>query len=669
MLGVRYQILPEGLVITEVLPGTAAARAGVQRGDLLVGVGGAPVDAGAVEATLSRLSGPPGAELSLTLRGPLGAAERTVEVTLGARIAEPPPPPEPSMDELRRALDRGRPEAAERAAHRLLAEQGADRELNVARVMRVEGRANPEAAVAASRVLVQERPDDLELAFLAGEALYRAGGWREAAEHLSRVERTRPADVAGEGGWRGDAGGDPLGRSMLVEALFRDGQVEAARAEALSLARTRRVPELLALVGSPAPDPGQTWRAEATPVEELALTLLDGSLWRLSEHRGEPVLINFWASWCGPCKLEMPELERLWDERKDKGFQLIAVSMDDPRDRDEVLKLAARYRMPIAMDDTIGERFGVEALPSNRLIDRGGALRYGSQAYSPEAFQRLTDQVDLALADPPGADTALGEAWTSGRATLLQALPISGLEDVWAGAEGVVVGVRGGAPRRLEWTELGLARPVAAPVADRASVSSRVAWAGGPVGATTGRPWVRAFTEEGAPRWLVTTPSEVEDLEVLDGRLWVATEDEVLVLDAGGALVTRHPRGAEDLAATAGGLWAVDGDQRLWLTEAEVSLRGEARDSACALADGRVGSKVVSACVSGRFGEGGAVRAVVARPDGVVVALDGAGRPAFTLTLPGRARLAAWDPDGDGVDELLVAVQDRALARIELQIP
>ena len=273
------------------------------------------------------------------------------------------------------------------------------------------------------------------------------------------------------------------------------------------------------------------------------------------------------------------------------------------------------------------------------------------------------------MSDPLGADAVLGEAWTSGRARLLQAVPLAGLDDVWSGPDGVVVGKHGGAPQLLEWTEVGLARPAGAVEAvEGAAVSGRVAWLGGAVAANVGRPWVRAWAPDGAARWMVTTPSAVQDLEVWRDQLWVATEAEVLVLDAAGALVRRLPRGAIDLAAAEDGIWAVDGESRLWLSEG-VDERGAAADSAFALADGRVASRVVSAAVSGRFGDDGSPRAVVARADGLVVGLDSLGRPAFTLTLPGQARLAAWDPDGDGHDELLVAVENRSLARIELYLP
>ncbi len=121
---------------------------------------------------------------------------------------------------------------------------------------------------------------------------------------------------------------------------------------------------------------------EAVP--DFARADLHGNQVRLSSHRGKLVLLNFWATWCPPCREELPVFSRWQQEFKARGLQVIGVSMDDARS--EVERFLAQYpaTFPIVMGDArFAEQFGgVLGLPLTYLIDAQGRVvaRYQGEA-------------------------------------------------------------------------------------------------------------------------------------------------------------------------------------------------------------------------------------------------------------------------------------------------
>ena len=110
--------------------------------------------------------------------------------------------------------------------------------------------------------------------------------------------------------------------------------------------------------------------------DDFTVTMVDGSSFRLSEHRGKTVLLNFWATWCPPCREEMPALERLYRQHKDRGLVLVAISIDaDPKIVPPYVK-GSKLTFPIALDPKaeIANKYGVRALPSSFVVDRQGTM-------------------------------------------------------------------------------------------------------------------------------------------------------------------------------------------------------------------------------------------------------------------------------------------------------
>jgi len=117
------------------------------------------------------------------------------------------------------------------------------------------------------------------------------------------------------------------------------------------------------LVGSPAP--------------EIVLKDLQGQEVRLSDLRGKIVLLNFWATWCKPCKEEMPAMQASYDKLRNQGFVVLAVNeLEDVEKVAEHIKTHGHtFLVVMDHDNRVANRYGVVGLPASFLIDRQGIVR------------------------------------------------------------------------------------------------------------------------------------------------------------------------------------------------------------------------------------------------------------------------------------------------------
>ena len=130
----------------------------------------------------------------------------------------------------------------------------------------------------------------------------------------------------------------------------------------------------------PLPAPMLTPLPSLPRAPEFSLRDADGKSHRLSQHRGKVVLINFWATWCPPCRHEMPSMQRAWDRLRGEDFMVLAVNVGEDEDTVFAFSFATGVTLdfPILLDrDSAAiKAWPVRALPTSFILDREGRIVY-----------------------------------------------------------------------------------------------------------------------------------------------------------------------------------------------------------------------------------------------------------------------------------------------------
>lgn len=128
---------------------------------------------------------------------------------------------------------------------------------------------------------------------------------------------------------------------------------------------------------------GKDYNSDKETISFKAPSLTEEKEYKFEDFKGEPVILNFWASWCVPCRDEMPFLEKTWDELKDKGINVIGVNVMD--NKKEALEVLEYYKITyLNLFDPSGDvsrKFGVLGLPATIFIDKNGNV--AKQNYGP----------------------------------------------------------------------------------------------------------------------------------------------------------------------------------------------------------------------------------------------------------------------------------------------
>jgi len=164
-----------------------------------------------------------------------------------------------------------------------------------------------------------------------------------------------------------------LGRCVLLLCLFNPGTVTALQ------------------VG------------EAMPAFTLP-GLGHGKILRSGYFQGKVMYLDFWASWCGPCRVSLPAMNALYREFNAEGFEVVAVNVD--KDRAEAHRFLKQHPVSyyvVADDGSLPRRFGVKGMPTAYLIDRSGTVRRVHEGFRPGDDKRLRKQIRQLLNEPPGA--------------------------------------------------------------------------------------------------------------------------------------------------------------------------------------------------------------------------------------------------------------------------
>ena len=164
--------------------------------------------------------------------------------------------------------------------------------------------------------------------------------------------------------------------------------------ESATDAQEQQAPGSISSLAASAPSTGS---APGQIAPEIVTVGDDGQQLRLSDYRGQVVLLNFWATWCGPCRIEMPEFEEVYTEHADEGFAVIAVNNAESAETVQAFREELGLSFPLAMDEdgSIQSRFGIFNYPSTFLLDREGKVL--SQHFGALTVEQINELVAGAL--------------------------------------------------------------------------------------------------------------------------------------------------------------------------------------------------------------------------------------------------------------------------------
>jgi len=145
------------------------------------------------------------------------------------------------------------------------------------------------------------------------------------------------------------------------------------------------------------------WPASATdslvPAPAFTLANRAGGEVSLADLKGQVVMINFWASWCGPCRKEFPALDQIYAKYKPMGFTLVAINVESEKADAEKFLATTPASFPILFDpdNKVSGSYGVSAMPTTVLVDRQGRVRWLHRAYKPGDEAKYIEQIRAAL--------------------------------------------------------------------------------------------------------------------------------------------------------------------------------------------------------------------------------------------------------------------------------
>jgi len=131
------------------------------------------------------------------------------------------------------------------------------------------------------------------------------------------------------------------------------------------------------------------------PAPQFTLNAKGGSTLSLAQYKGQVVMLNFWASWCGPCRQEMPLLENIYKQYKKSGFTLIGVNVEPDSNAADKWLQATPVTFPVIYDkdSTVSKAYTVSGMPSTVFIDRKGNIRVLHRGYKPGDENEYLDTI------------------------------------------------------------------------------------------------------------------------------------------------------------------------------------------------------------------------------------------------------------------------------------
>ena len=183
---------------------------------------------------------------------------------------------------------------------------------------------------------------------------------------------------------------------LLVQSCTRKDNAPGTSAKPTgipSAEKERAVADLLKKTGFGVPE-------KPFPAEDFTLASLDGPQASLSSYKGKVVLLSFWATWCGPCKQELPSIEALYDKLSSRGLVVVAVDLGEEKAKVSQFVKSNKLTFPVLLDGSVavGSAYGANSIPTNYLLDRSGRIiarmvGYDGTEWTSSARLELFDKI------------------------------------------------------------------------------------------------------------------------------------------------------------------------------------------------------------------------------------------------------------------------------------
>ncbi len=160
---------------------------------------------------------------------------------------------------------------------------------------------------------------------------------------------------------------------------------------------------LIVVVGCGKPDQPTPEETTLTAVGQVAptfeVTTLEGQRFDLAEARGKVVLVNFWATWCPPCREEIPHLEKLWQRIKGEDFIMVALARGESEEEIRPFVEANDMTFPVAADSdkSVYALYAEQYIPRSIVVDRSGAIVFQSSSYDQAEFEHMVEAINVAM--------------------------------------------------------------------------------------------------------------------------------------------------------------------------------------------------------------------------------------------------------------------------------
>lgn len=141
-------------------------------------------------------------------------------------------------------------------------------------------------------------------------------------------------------------------------------------------------------------------RFQAPLAKDFALPTLDGNdTVRLSDYQGKVVYLSFWASWCTPCRAEMPHLQALWEKHREQGFEVIGINVDEDLAAAQQFVEDHAIGFPLVRDEdrSVSKQYRVAGYPSHYIVGRDGRVHFSALGFTEDDTVAVTVEVETLL--------------------------------------------------------------------------------------------------------------------------------------------------------------------------------------------------------------------------------------------------------------------------------